>query len=197
MEDQQKKRKSLKEAVGSIASGLYSPSLSTLNTSWDDISNTQERYYIRNSTEAITATLSVMCPGQENQIWSALRKAPVLLESQNPGGSSKIISFNQHSMNIDSSVKAHNAAESWQTKSQILPLFANDFSRAELQPMFPRLSKWSIDQTRQRVIHTGQGSASQNSQSSAQKLTLQKWTTSSILFPVQIFSKTWRLEPKS
>ena len=44
-----------------------------------------------------------------------------------------------------------------QTKRQILSLFANDFSCAELQQMIPRLSKWPIDQTRQHVIHTGQG----------------------------------------
>ena len=44
-----------------------------------------------------------------------------------------------------------------QTKRQILSLFANDFSCAELQQMIPRLSKWPIDQMRQHVIHTGQG----------------------------------------
>ena len=83
MEDQQQKRKSLNEAVGSISSGRFSPVLSTLNTSWGDISNTQQRYYIRKATEAISTTLSVICPGQENEIWSALRQAPTLLENQN------------------------------------------------------------------------------------------------------------------
>ena len=170
MEDQRQKRKSLNEAA-KYCEWSVQPLFSTLNTSWDDISNTQERHYIRKVTEAIPAKLSVICPGQENQIWSTLRKAPVLLESQNPGGSSEGISFNQHSMNIDAWVKAFNAAESWQTKRQILPLFANDFSRAELQQMVLGLSKWRID-PRQRVIHTGQDSASQNSQSSAQNLTL-------------------------
>ena len=71
MEDQQQKRKSLNEAVGSISSGRFSPVLSTLNTSWGDISNTQQRYYIRKTSEAISTTLSVICPGQENMERSA------------------------------------------------------------------------------------------------------------------------------
>ena len=157
IEDQQQKRKSLNEAVGSITSGRYSSLLSTLNTSWDDISNTQRRYYIRKATEAITTTLSVICPGQENEIWSALRQAPILLQNHNPGESSKRKYFNQNSGIIDALVKAHNEAESWQTKRQILSLFANDFSRAELQQMIPGLSKWRIDQARQHVINTGEG----------------------------------------
>ena len=90
MEDQQQKRRSLNEAVGSISSGRDSPVLSTFNTSWDDISNTQQRYYIGKATEAITTTLSVICPGQENEVWSTLRQAPILLENQNPVLETKI-----------------------------------------------------------------------------------------------------------
>ena len=136
---------------------MVSPVLSTLNTSWGDILNTQQRYYIRKATEAISTTLSVICPGQENEIWSALRQAPILLENQSPVESSKRKYFDQKSGIIDALVKAHNEAESWQTKRQILSLFANDFSRAELQQMIPGLSKWRIDQARQHLIHTGQG----------------------------------------
>lgn len=56
--------------------------------------------------------LFVMCPGQENQTWSTLRKAPILLDSPNPGSSPKIKSFNNYSMIIDALVKVHNEAES-------------------------------------------------------------------------------------
>ena len=118
---------------------------------------TQQRYYIRKATEAISTTLSVISPGQENEIWSALHQASILLENQTPVESSKQKYFDQKSVIIDALVKAHNEAESWQTKRQILSLFANDFSRAELQQMIPRLSKWWIDQAWQHVIHTGQG----------------------------------------
>ena len=107
MEDQQQKRKSLNEAVGSISSGRFSPVLSTLNTSWGDISNTQQRDNMQKANEAISTMLSVICPGQENDIWSALCQAPILLENQNPVESWKQKYFNQKSGIIDALVKAH------------------------------------------------------------------------------------------
>ena len=54
-------------------------------------------------------------------------------------------------------IKAHDQASTWQTKRQILSLFANDFSRIELQALFPGLSKWRIDQARQHAIEAGRG----------------------------------------
>ncbi len=44
---------------------------------------------------------------------------------------------------------------SWQTKRLILSLFANDFSRTELQSMIPGLSKWRIDQARSHATQAG------------------------------------------
>ena len=54
-------------------------------------------------------------------------------------------------------VKAYQQAKHWRTKRQILFLFADDFSRAELQNMIPGLSKWRIDQARQHATKTGKG----------------------------------------
>ena len=66
-----------------------------------------------------------------------------------------------HSELIDALIEAHNEAESWRTKRQILSLFANDFSRTELQSMIPSLSKWRIDQARSHATQTGNASQSQ------------------------------------
>jgi len=41
MEEQSSKRQKLNEAVHNISGGQYSPVMSTLNTTWDDISDTQ------------------------------------------------------------------------------------------------------------------------------------------------------------
>jgi len=46
MEEQNSKRQKLNEALHSISGGRYSPVMSTLNTNWDDFSDTQQRYYI-------------------------------------------------------------------------------------------------------------------------------------------------------
>ena len=69
--------------------------------------------------------------------------------------------FNSSSELIDALIEAHNEAESWQTKRQILSLFANDFSCTELESMIPSLSKWRIDQARSHATPTGNASQSQ------------------------------------
>ena len=50
-----------------------SPLRSTLNTEWDDISSTQQKYYTRKAREIFAATLSVVSPGQEEALWESLR----------------------------------------------------------------------------------------------------------------------------
>ena len=69
----------------------------------------------------------------------------------------KLKYFDVKSDLIDALIEAHNQAQSWQTKGQILSLFANDFSRLELQKMIPGLSKWRIDQAHNHATETGKG----------------------------------------
>ena len=149
-----------------------------------------EKYYLRKGREVITTALSVICPRQEQEIWSSLQQTPHLFYNENPGESSKRGYFDQNCRIMDALVKAHDEAESWQTKRQILSLFANDFSRAQLQKI-PGLSKWRIDQARQHLIHTGKGQPVKEQKSSAEKLMLQKLITSLILFHAQNVFRMW------
>jgi len=78
MEEQNSKRRKLNEAVHSISGGRYSPVMSTLNTTWDDLSDTQPRCYIRKAKETIVTSLSVITPGQEKLVWKALQREVLL-----------------------------------------------------------------------------------------------------------------------
>lgn len=84
IEGQHRKRQKLNETVDSITTRRYSLLRSTLNTSWDDISQTQQRYYLRKATETITAALSVICPGQEQEVWKSLRLQSSLSDNAEP-----------------------------------------------------------------------------------------------------------------
>ena len=72
-EDEHAKRKTLNKAFGSVTDGRISPVQSTLNAEWDDISTTQQKYYLRKAKQLFTATLSVISPGQEERLWESLR----------------------------------------------------------------------------------------------------------------------------
>ena len=151
-EEQNAKRQALNDSLNNLTDGRVSPLQSTLNTEWDDISVTQQKYYARKARETIAATLSAISPGQEEELWQSIRIEP-LLQSEDKGSRRKYFDINSEL--IDSLIKAHNKAESWQTKRQILSLFANDFSRSELQSLIPGLSKWRIDQARSHATQTG------------------------------------------
>ena len=72
IEEQQKKRQVLNNANSNLSEGRLSPIMSTLNTSWDDISATQQKYYLRKAKETICTALTVLSPGQEEELWTAV-----------------------------------------------------------------------------------------------------------------------------
>ena len=130
IEEQQNKRQLLNNAIDSLSGGRVSPILSTLNTSWDDISLTQQKFYLRKAKETICVALAVLSPGQEEELWSAVRQEKSVQTSSS--GATRRRSFDPSSGLIDILIESYNQAELWQTKRQILSLFANDFSRPEL-----------------------------------------------------------------
>ncbi|KAK3725259.1 hypothetical protein QZH41_001292 [Actinostola sp. cb2023] len=150
IEEQHQKRQVMNEALHNITGGRTSTLQSTFNTAWEDISSTQQKYYVRKARETIAASLSVISPGQEEEIWKSLRKESLGI------GTKERKHFDAKSDLMDV-LKAHNQADCWQTKRQILSVFDNDFSRTELQELLPSLSKWRIDQARHHAIETGRG----------------------------------------
>lgn len=153
-EQQHERRGILNHAIAQLAEGRYSPIASTLNTSWDDVSVTQQQYYKRKVKEVFQTVLSVVVPGQEDRMWSCLREEREVRDVENePPAKKKRLDTGL----VETLISAHNDAENWQTKRQILSLFVNDFSKTELQEMIPGLSKWRIDQARRHAIDVGEG----------------------------------------
>ncbi|KAK3709923.1 hypothetical protein QZH41_020033, partial [Actinostola sp. cb2023] len=195
MEDQNCKRQKLNEAVSNISSGRYSPVMSTLNTAWDDVSDTQQRYYIRKAKETIASSLSVITPGQEELIWKALQTESLFDADKDNQGKRK--RFDPSSSLVDDLIKAYQQADHWQTKRQILSLFADDFSRAELQDMIPGLS---LNGALIKLANTQQKPAKASrflkSLVTAQESATIKWTTLLSTYPDQTLSRMWRSELK-
>ena len=153
-EQQHERRGVINHAISQLTEGRYSPIASTLNTSWEDVSATQQQYYQRKVKEVIQVVLSVVVPGQEARMWSCLREDQQVRDVRNePAAKRKRVDTGL----VETLISAHNDAENWQTKRQILSLFVNDFSKADLQEMIPGLSKWRIDQARRHAIDVGEG----------------------------------------
>jgi len=120
VEEQQQRRELLNNIVSSLTGGRISPILSTLNTSWDDLSKTQQKYYLRKAKESICTALSALSPGHEEELWSTLRQERLV--NKDSAGTSRRKSFDPKSGLIEVLIKSYNQTESWQTKRQILSL---------------------------------------------------------------------------
>ncbi|CAB4026770.1 Transposon Tf2-6 poly, partial [Paramuricea clavata] len=97
-------------------------------------------------------------PRTRKRLWESLRKEP--LHNNEVDCSDDVPHrryFDAKSDPIEVLIEAHNQAQSWQTKRQILSLFASDFSKSEWQRMIPSLLKWRIDQARDHAIKSGKG----------------------------------------
>ena len=87
--------------------------------------------------------LSLITPSQEESVWAALQSQ--VHWDTNRGSQRKCKRFDRNSGLVGILVKVSQQAAHWQTKRQILSLFADNVSPAELQEMIPRISKWHID----------------------------------------------------
>lgn len=148
------RRQTLSDVIGNLNGRRFSPILSTLNASWDDISPTTKVLCAKGAGNRYDLTFSHKS-GQEKELWSSIQNESII-EGQE-GDTAKRKHFDTSTGLIDVLIKAHHQASTWQTKRQILSLFANDFSRIELQKLFPGLSKWRIDQALQHAIEAGRG----------------------------------------
>ena len=66
------------DTLANLTGGRFSPIRSTLNAAWDDISSTQRKYYMRKAQEAVTASLTVISPGQEKELWNSIRRESLI-----------------------------------------------------------------------------------------------------------------------
>ena len=153
-EQQHERRGVINKAISQLTEGRYSPIASTLNAAWEDVSVTQQQYYQRKVKEVLQVVLSVVSPGQEERMWSCVRQDQ---QVHNVGNEPPAKRKQLDTGLVETLISAHNDAENWQTKRQILSLFVNDFSKTDLQEMIPGLSKWRIDQARRHAIDVGEG----------------------------------------
>ena len=133
---QHKKKEMLNNATSKLTEGRYSPFVSTLNPSWDDVLVTQQKYYQRKMKEVIQEALSIVVSWQEEHMWNCLPDERESADvSEEPPAKRKRINTGF----IQTLISAHNDTKNWQTKRQILSLFVNDLSKTELQKMIPGL----------------------------------------------------------
>ena len=73
-EQQHERREVINHAISQLTEDRDSPIASKLNTSWEDVSATEQQYYQRKVKEVLQVVLLVVVLGQEERMWSFLRE---------------------------------------------------------------------------------------------------------------------------
>ena len=154
-EIQNERRQALNDALGNLTSGRFSPILSTLNASWDDISSTQQKYYIRKAKEAVAATLSVISPGQEKDLWKCIQNDSDIID-RDESSSSRRKHFDTNTGLIDV-LKPMIKRSRGKLNARSYLFSQMTLSRRELQTLIPGITKRRIGQARQHATEAGKG----------------------------------------
>lgn len=144
----------MNSAIKEISDGRCSPLLSTLNTEWNDVSQRSQYYYVKKTKDILTNVLHTIAPGQENNLWQAVKRSADPFEDQEEP---EVKRKKWDSESVKSLVAAYNASETSQTRTQILSIFAYDFQKSELQELIPGLSMYKIDTARKHATEIGAG----------------------------------------
>ena len=131
------------------ARGRIDPVVRQLSIPWKEAAPSTQRYYRQKGKEIIEVALNCLAPGQAIELLSELMKHMEKKEKQN--------SVDTDVSEISRLIKLYEEANSWFTKRQILSVFVNDYSKAQLQLLIPGVSIWAIDEARRHAAKVGVG----------------------------------------
>ena len=131
------------------ACGRIDPVVRQLSIPWKEAAPSTQRYYRQKGKEIIEVALDCLAPGQAIELLSELMKHMEKKEKQN--------SVDTDVSEISRLIKLYEEANSWFTKRQILSVFVNDYSKAQLQLLIPEVSIWAIDEARRHAAKVGVG----------------------------------------
>ena len=143
--------KALNEFIRSAPSvrGRVDPVVRQLSIPWKEAAPSTQRYYRQKGKEIVEVALDCLAPGQAIELLSELVKHMEKKEKQK--------SADTDVSEISRLIKLYEEANSWFTKRQILSVFVNDYTKAQLQLLIPGLSIWAVDEARRHAAKVGVG----------------------------------------
>lgn len=124
-----------------------SPLRSQCSLSISDMAGSTIRYYKRKALESCETVLHCIAPGQSNALFDLMKK----------DCTSSSCSSSKDGELINRLVMLYEESTSWPTKREILSLFVQDYTKAQLMTIIPGLSKWRIDEARRHAALFGPG----------------------------------------
>lgn len=125
-----------------------SPVRSQLHCPLEEVSDSTRRYFKRKSMQTCLTTLECIAPGQSSDLFELISKSTT---AETTFADDKDI--------VGRLITLYNSASSRVTQLEILSLFVQDYSKAQLKEMIPGITKWRIDEARRHAALYGPGTS--------------------------------------
>ena len=122
--------------------------------SWENMDVQRKNVYVRRAATAIAAALEVITPGDAGHLWEAVQssrsveKALGLPEKQSA-----------ERKYLQALAETYQHATSWDTRRQVLAIFADLAPFREIQEFIPGLTEYRFKEARLHILKHGRGSA--------------------------------------
>lgn len=134
-------REIFNEAMESLSNGQYKPLKTQPSQPLAELSSSSRNYYIRQTTSALKFICESIAPGQALDLLEE-----VILSTQSPQHDKKARPMTDAL--TETVIEAYTKADDYNTRTQILSLIANKYTKSELLSLIDGLSVHKIDSAR-------------------------------------------------
>jgi hypothetical protein len=119
---------------------------------WEDASDRTKRYYLRKAGQAVTAIVHDIAPNDGTQLFQGVCYSNTiqdeLADQASPGVDEAL---------IEALAECYVAADSWETRRQILSIMADKMPFKQLKQWIPDLTKYTFTEAKRHCLIQGRG----------------------------------------
>jgi len=122
--------------------------------SWENMDVQRKNVYVRRAATAIAAALEVITPGDAGHLWEAVQSSRSVEKAL--GLPEKQSADRKY---LQALAETYQHATSWDTRRQVLAIFADLTSFREIREFIPGLTEYRFKEARLHILKHGRGSA--------------------------------------
>ena len=133
-----------------------SPIRSRLQRPWEEASKRTRRYYVRKAGQGLSTLLQDIAPSDSGSLFKAVYSSDAIQRALQCNGEEVTSSSVDETM-MNALAECYRAADSWETRRQILSIMADKLTLNQLRHWIPDLSQYRFTEARRHCLVYGRG----------------------------------------
>ena len=129
---------------------------SRLQRPWEEASERTRRYYVRKAGQGLSTLLQDIAPSYSGSLFKAVYPSGVIQRTLQCNGEEATSSSVDKTM-MSALAECYCAADSWETRRQILSIMADKLTLNQLRHWIPDLSQYRFTEARRHCLEGGRG----------------------------------------